>query len=830
MNQRGGIIAFGIVAAIVGAAIYVSTSNQNHLGLLRQFFIWIDTLVYSLSTFAYSIFYEVSSSSLLSSLNLAAASQRLYTLLGIFMLFRLAFSFIKFIINPEGMEKGTSKLLSNLAVSLALIVSVPWIFNRAFALQTYIMDSNVIGNLILGINSEKFNPNDSDTNDSKNFLGMFNASSYGQQVAFLTFSAFYHPDASIPALSDCGNLLYYYSDNLKIDGNLLDEETGVDGKPLSKEDIKIAKCVNALNNADYVIVDNAAAEIGTLFYIASQRYSIGVLTNPAVFRSYVGSQYVVDYTALVSAAAGIFLGLLFLNFSFDVAVRNVKLCFLQIIAPIPIILNIEPGDAKGDKKSLNWWTKECLKTYVDLFIRVATVYFGVFLINVLFGNGNSTVAGSTNTSNWFKVFMILGILLFVKQIPELIGKAFGIDVKGQFSLNPLKRLRENKLTGGILGAGVGLFAGAGLGGMIRGARAGAGGKKIAENMREQSEMRNKIAESNRLSTKFQANEGDNLLTRAFKRVGRSTYGSVNRGVERVNRTLGTHIGSDNFPTSANIANRLRDIDEGITGRGIKQVNEDIDTQNARKRATEEKISGDKRKIVDLSKAADSYKALEDRAQEQIRLGKGAAGAAYVKMMGQLESEKTRVITADSNLTSQLADAKAALADTSKKYSADVRDALSRTVTRLNSEIDADIAAKEKQRGENVARLSSELENNVRGAWTYGYIDEAISDSSLDATFTNLRKNAQQSAGYAGQNIDDLSGEELHKLLGATKGDIGELKRGIADSERDMEAIDEVIKKFNVEKDALQEKKKSLDASKAYADVNAQITGNPGSRK
>ena len=523
MNQRGGIIAFGIVAAIATAAIFVSSSNQNLLGWLRQFFIWIDIAVYSLSTFAYSIFYEVSSSSLLSSLNLAAASQRLYTLLGIFMLFRLAFSFIKFIINPEGMEKGTSKLLSNLAVSLALIVSVPWIFNRAFALQTYIMDSNVIGNLILGINSEKFNPNDSDTNDSINILGMFNASSYGQQVAFLTFSAFYHPDASIPALSDCGNLLYYYSDNLKIDGSLLDEETGVDGKPLSKEDIKIAKCVNALNNADYVVVDNATAEIGTLFYIASQRYSISVLTNPAVFRSYVGSQYVVDYTALISSAAGIFLGLLFLNFSFDVAIRNVKLCFLQIIAPIPIILNIEPGDAKGDKKSLNWWTKECLKTYVDLFIRVATVYFGVFLINVLFGNGNSTVAGSTNTSNWFKVFMILGILLFVKQIPELIGKAFGIDVKGQFSLNPLKRLRENKLTGGIIGAGAGLIAGRGLGGIVHGAQAGASGKKITENMREQAGRKNDLRR---------------------ERANGSTIGG--RITARYNRTFGTNAGEQGF--------------------------------------------------------------------------------------------------------------------------------------------------------------------------------------------------------------------------------------------------------------------------------------------
>ena len=148
--------AVGVAAYTLGSLL-VDDINETLYGLLRSLLIWIDTQVYSIAAFAYSIFYELSSSSLLSSLNLASASQRLYTLLGIFMLFRLAFSFVKYIINPEGMEKGTSKLISNLAISLALIVSVPWIFNRAFALQSYIMESNVIGNLIMGMNTTNKN-------------------------------------------------------------------------------------------------------------------------------------------------------------------------------------------------------------------------------------------------------------------------------------------------------------------------------------------------------------------------------------------------------------------------------------------------------------------------------------------------------------------------------------------------------------------------------------------------------------------------------------------------------------------------------------------------
>ena len=458
LNQNGLIgtlaaIGIGIVAAGTIGKIIVNGASSSILGLLRQIAIWLDTLVFTIASWAYGIFYELSASSLLSRLNLASASQRLYTLLGIFMLFRLAFSFVKYIVNPDDMEKGTSKFITNLAVSLALIVSVPWIFNRAFQLQTYIMESNVIGNLILGMDT---NRSDEDT---------FNASSYGQSIAFMVFNAFYRPNTSISGLESCSNLLVYYNDYVVPES---DKTVKVEGLPngargdLGKESEKIAACVNALNNTSGDIAyvfgsEENDTEIGTMFYIASQRMDISLLTHPGVFKTYVGDSYVINYTAIVSTIALGFLALLFISFSFDVAIRNVKLCFLQIIAPIPIILNIEPGDTKGDKKSLNWWVRECLRTYVDLFVRVATVYFGVFLINILF-TGN-TIVGSNNTSAWFKVFMIFGILLFVKQVPEMIGKAFGIDVKGQFNLNPLKRIGDNRLasmvTGGALGFGLG---------------------------------------------------------------------------------------------------------------------------------------------------------------------------------------------------------------------------------------------------------------------------------------------------------------------------------------------------------------------------------------
>ena len=117
LNQSGGVIGGILIGAGVITAVgslIVRGNNSVVLDLLRQIAIWLDSALFWIATGMYSIFYELSSSSVLSTLNLAAASQRLYSLLGIFMLFRLAFSFIKYIVNPDDMEKGTSKFISNL--------------------------------------------------------------------------------------------------------------------------------------------------------------------------------------------------------------------------------------------------------------------------------------------------------------------------------------------------------------------------------------------------------------------------------------------------------------------------------------------------------------------------------------------------------------------------------------------------------------------------------------------------------------------------------------------------------------------------------------------
>ncbi len=785
-------------------SMIVKSVTSSILDLLRIFAIWLDLVVFKLASWAYGIFYELSSSSLLSSLNLAAASQRLYTLLGIFMLFRLAFSFIKYIVNPDDMEKGTSKFITNLAVSLALIVSVPWIFNRAFKLQTYIMESNVIGNLILGMDEDR---SDDDT---------FNASSYGRSIALMVFNAFFRPDSTaIEGLDSCNNLLVYYNDYVVPDGESKVTYVGGADATLEKESRNIAACVNKLNELN---VDNNNVEIGTRFYISSKNADMSLLTDEDVLNAKIGEHYIINYTSIVSFITLGFLALLFISFSFDVAIRNVKLCFLQIIAPIPIILNIEPGDTKGDKRSLNWWVKECLRTYVDLFIRVATVYFGVFLINILF-TGNS-ILGSNNVSPWFQIFMILGILLFVKQVPEMIGKAFGIDVKGQFSLNPLRRLRENKLTGTLIGAGAGLIAGHSLGSMIRGGQAGYNGRRILENMHEQAGRSRQMRDA---------------------RAAGSTF--AGRTFERINRTFGTNLGTRRHATTASVARSNAAIEQRI-----------------KRYEAEEKRQ---------SALASSISAVEERMRTNVREHPnrtGAAGDRYTELNTAIEQANAMPVTANAQLSARIDSARArlngltvsqdlldqqsnlekqhkALAGSDFQKSADLKNQLDAVtnqiqriqderanaeeeLNRLNDEYIGDLRQQEQNKANAIVAARRALDDFVNGTGDdslLGMYEHAMNTDpnfERDNTLENLLAEAREQAHANGLELGDTVADR-HTQMGAAKGQASQLRTRIIQDNATIRESGEV--EFG------RGDNRTNTTSRDIADANARAIGGPGGR-
>ena len=114
----------------------------------------------------------------------------------------------------------------------------------------------------------------------------------------------------------------------------------------------------------------------------------------------------------------------FLNFCVEIAIRSVKLAVLRLIAPIPIISYMDP---KGSKDSaFNSWVKTLTSTYLDLFIRLAAVYFAIFLIQDMITNGVVINHGHGVIGAISLILIWIGIFVFAKQAPKFIKDVLGL--------------------------------------------------------------------------------------------------------------------------------------------------------------------------------------------------------------------------------------------------------------------------------------------------------------------------------------------------------------------------------------------------------------------
>ena len=130
------------------------------------------------------------------------------------------------------------------------------------------------------------------------------------------------------------------------------------------------------------------------------------------------------FDGLIAIIVGAGVCYILVLFALDMAVRIFKLAFFELTAPISIVGYIAAGD-----KIISSWFKEVGKTFLDVFIRIAAIAFYLFLINNL-----SSFMVDFEGKTWRYVliaFLIIGMLIFAKQVPDMIGRIFGIDMKSQ---------------------------------------------------------------------------------------------------------------------------------------------------------------------------------------------------------------------------------------------------------------------------------------------------------------------------------------------------------------------------------------------------------------
>lgn len=430
--------------------MYILSINMWFQKLMKQFFFGVDQVVYSFISKIYDLLMEIARTSILSQADILDMANRIYKLLAIFMIFKVTFSLITYVVNPDDFSdknKGLSKLGTNIIISLCLLILTPYAFNYAYKFQTFILEDNSLATLIFGEKSE--------TESGASFIN-----TAGDKIAYVTMSGFLSPNTSIDKLQNCTTLLVNGQFNTECSGldsetfeslgntNSLYTLTQEDGKNFSLDTLK-----------NYVVGVNYE-NFGLMF-----RQDLVTATTEK------NSVFVMEYNYIFSTVVGVVIVLLLITFCMDIALRSIKLAFLQLVAPIPIISYADPKSGKDGlfKK----WYQMCFKTYLSLFIRLIALYFAIYIIQLVADlKLVDIVDGSYKTGTLLSIFVIIGALMFAKQLPKILeGLGLKLD-GGGFTLNPLKKLEKDALGGkginkftkaaAVAGTGAALVGGASL--------------------------------------------------------------------------------------------------------------------------------------------------------------------------------------------------------------------------------------------------------------------------------------------------------------------------------------------------------------------------------
>lgn len=329
----------------------------------------IDNVVYWFASQCYQLFIKLSMTRLFEDAFFSDFANRIYAILGVFMLFYLAYALLNALVDPDKLAKGdksVSKLAMNFVVSLVILGFLPSIFNYAYRLQNFILSENVIGTLVFGDQSVSSNGD--------------NMIKYGDALSFTILNTFINPDNYNVELSTNYNWW-----NLKQD---------------------------ILENSDYSHLPSLNKAIV---------YGANEITDEGVSSTTVYPEYKV----ILSTIVGIYLCYIMVSFVLDLGVRVVKLAFCQLIAPIPVLMRAMPSK----KSSFDKWLKLTLSIYFEVFVRVGFIYLSVYFINAIMENNRlADIFFSGGIQGMLAlVVVILGILTFAKQAPKMISDILGID-------------------------------------------------------------------------------------------------------------------------------------------------------------------------------------------------------------------------------------------------------------------------------------------------------------------------------------------------------------------------------------------------------------------
>ena len=383
---------------------------------INKFVIGFVSGIYKLVDYAYRVFMVLAKTNIFSEENFKDITSNIYKILAVAMLFILAYAILLKIVDPDGSTKGIDgkKTFQNFIIAIILIILCPSIFSFAYGLQSAILDSGIIGGIITG------NVGDASSEN------VTNANIYGGILMSVnTFEVFFRPEgglsgSDVKGATNIGEIVAS-KPVLSLDGSSEDLYINCDG----------SQSEECSYDAAFLFAQNTGS------FAPMKAFALNMYDNE------------IDFDWFAALIVGLLLIYVIISFCFDMGIRVCKLAFFQMIAPIGIICMAIPKMEDVFKK----WLSNTTKTYLSVFIRTLVMSFGVYLIslvakNRLFSDETGGQTGVPIFNLMAKCFLIMGIVVFIKQSPKLLGDIFGIG-DGDMKLG----IKDKLKAGGAFAAG-----------------------------------------------------------------------------------------------------------------------------------------------------------------------------------------------------------------------------------------------------------------------------------------------------------------------------------------------------------------------------------------
>lgn len=404
-------------------------------------FLFLDGVIFSLVSLAFDVFImtcQINFDALYAVI--APLLDRIEAVIMVLVVFKLGISFIGYMIEPEKAPAEGKKLIINIFITAALLLSYNFIFSVF----------NDISMLLLGApenypyttlsNIADIQPGEKDEGLIMRFIfGKNDAiknSNIGDFMAYQTLNIFLRETTSNKSLVD-------------------ELDPGGDG------------------NYEFRNISNLSDEVGKTF----------------------------DYMPLIGTVIGLFLIYSIVKVSIEIGIRMFKMLILQILAPVAIITCIDGG---VKSKTFSTYYKTFLGVFVQVFVRVFVMYvITVFACKFFLSIGDfvNDLPNAGIKKYLVAIVIIVAGFKMVNDIPKFIDEALGTKIAGTDNKGGFGKFVGGLIGGGIglaTGLGAGMAAGSGLFGSLGNAVAGGvtgftNGSKGAK----ASEMIKNIGESNK---------------------------------------------------------------------------------------------------------------------------------------------------------------------------------------------------------------------------------------------------------------------------------------------------------------------------------------------